>query len=145
MNPKLLLRIAAVLILFHCFGHTLYICTWTQTTDYVQNQVVKQMTVHQFPFGGTNRSMADYYNGFGYIITLVFMMMAILVWILSGGKAQADNTSKSMLLAIGFCLAAIGITELMYFFPLVAGQSLVAAALILFVGFKTKHTELKTT
>jgi heme A synthase len=94
------------------------------------------MAVHKFPFGGTSRSFADYYNGFGYILSVVFMMIAITLWMVSGETKSGEKFPKKIVFITAFTLLAMGIIELLLFFPFVMILSLVAGALTLFAGFR---------
>ncbi|HEY2580610.1 MAG TPA: hypothetical protein VGI43_02315, partial [Mucilaginibacter sp.] len=64
MKPKILLRIASIIILIHGIGHTLGNAGWKGTEDPIAKGVVKEMTVHQFPFMGASHSIGDYYEGY---------------------------------------------------------------------------------
>jgi|ERR1700761_4854988 len=140
MNPKLLLRIASGIIFFKAIGHTLYVITWNETTDTLQTEIVKQMTVNKFPFGGTSRSFADYYNGFGYMLTVVFIVIALTLWMVSGETMSGGKFPKKIIFIIAFSLLAMGVVELLLFFPFVMILSLVAGALALFAGFRLNVT-----
>jgi hypothetical protein len=140
MSPKVLLRIASIILFFKAIGHTLYIVTWKETTDTLQSEIVKQMAVHKFPFGGTSRSFADYYNGFGYILSVVFMMIAITLWMVSDETKSGEKFPKKIVFITAFTLLAMGIIELLLFFPFVMILSLVAGALTLFAGFRLNRT-----
>ena len=130
MKPKILLRIAAVMMIFHAMGHTFGHATWRQTTDPVKLEVVKQMTEHKFLFMSTDRSMAEYYDGFGLICTVTLLMLATLLWLASSATQYKDFIHK-VLTTLGLALLAIGILELLYFFPFAASLSLIASALTL--------------
>jgi hypothetical protein len=50
MSAKLLLRIAALLMLIHVLGHSVGMATWRKADDPVRMEVVRQMNEHSFPF-----------------------------------------------------------------------------------------------
>lgn len=139
MRPKLLLRIASALLFFKTFGHTLYVCTWADTTDPVQKEVVRQMTEYNFPFGGTSRSAGDYYSGFGYSLSVAFILIAVLLWMVSGEMNLSAKLPKKIIFTIAITLLAMGVVEVILFFPFIAGLSIVAGALTLTAGLMLKR------
>jgi hypothetical protein len=68
MNPALLLRIAAVLTLLYCVGHT-FGMPWTPSTRPQDLVVPEAMKADQFNVTGSTRSYWDFYFGFGLAIT----------------------------------------------------------------------------
>ncbi len=99
MKPKILLRIASIIMFLHDIGHTFGHLTWKQSPDPAKQEVIKQMTDNKFPFMGAVRSMSDYYDGYGWASTLALLLIAALAW---------------------------GIDELIFFFPFAAAFSLLA-------------------
>jgi hypothetical protein len=65
MNPKLLLRIAAIIMFLHAMGHTIGIYTWKKETSHVSRELVTQMTGQKFSFMGATATMGAFYDGLG--------------------------------------------------------------------------------
>src|SRR5260221_12106082 len=99
MKPKILLRIASIIMFLHDIGHTFGHLTWKQSPDPAKQEVIKQMTDNKFPFMGAVRSMSDYYDGYGCALTLALLLIAALAW---------------------------GIDELIFFLPCAAAFSLLS-------------------
>ena len=118
-----------MLILFHAIGHTFGHLTWKQSPDLTKQEVIKQMTENKFPFMGTVRSMTEYYDGFGFIVTIALLMTAVLLWFASNATAQSADLARKFVLSLSIALLAISILELMYFFPFAAAFSVIASAL----------------
>ncbi len=135
MLPKLLLRIAAILILFHAVAHTFGHSKWKKATDGVKQEIITQMTAHSFPFMGVKRSMGDYFEGYGYACTLALLLIAFLLWIVS---AETSGFGKKMMAGISVCLLLWSIDEFIYFFPFAAIITLLAALLSFVALFKIK-------
>jgi hypothetical protein len=129
MKPKLLLRIAAVLILFHALGHTYGHLTWKLSPELTKQEVIKQMTENKFPFMGTVRSMTEYYDGFGFIVTVALLMIAVLLWVASNVTAQSVDLARKFVLTLSLALMAFGVLEVIYFFPFAAAFSFIASVL----------------
>ena len=129
MKPKILLRIASIVMVLHDIGHMGGSLTWKQAADPEKQQVINQMTEHKFPFMGAMRSMGDYYDGYGYASALAILLISIILWIISDSATQNPNLAKKILIAVSTILLAWGINELIFFFPFAASFSLLAFAL----------------
>ena len=134
MKPKLLLRIAAIVMLLHDVGHTFGHLTWKQSADPAKQEVIKQMTENKFPFMGTVRGMTEYFDGYGFIATVALLMIAVLLWFASNATAQSADLTRKFVATLSLGLLAIGVLELMYFFPFAATFSLLAS-LLAFVSY----------
>jgi hypothetical protein len=131
MKPKLLLRVAAVIIFLHAAAHLMGHLHWKETTDPEKQVVISKMTDHFFPFMGMSRSMADYFEGFSNASSLGLLLMAFLLWVVAGDNSPV---TRKVTAGIFICLLFWGIDEVIYFFPLAAGMTLLAAA-ITFIAF----------
>jgi hypothetical protein len=138
MKPKLLLRIAAILIFVHSVLHTFGFRTWKEAPDPIYKSTVDGMTGHKFPFMGAIHSLGDYYEGFGYSCSIALFLIAIVLWFVSGETIHSANLSKKIIYAVGIALVAWGIDELIYFFPFAAIITLTAAVLTIASGFVIK-------
>jgi ABC-type multidrug transport system permease subunit len=126
MKPKLLLRIASILIFIHSALHTLGFSGWKKAPDHAEQQVISQMTGHSFPFMGATHSLADYYDGFGYGCSIALFLIAVLFWIVSGELSSNTGLAKKMIIALGIALLFWGIDELIFFFPFATSITLIA-------------------
>jgi hypothetical protein len=140
MKPKILLRIAAILIFIHSVLHTYGFNTWKEAPDATYKTIVDGMTGHKFPFMGAVRSLGDFYEGFGYASSIALFLIAIVLWLVSGETDRSANLSKKIIYAVGIALVAWGIDELIYFFPFAASITLAAAVLTLLSGFVMKKS-----
>ena len=129
MKPKVLLRIAAVVMFLHVVGHTIGAATWKQTNEPAKQEVIKRMVEQKFPFMGTVRSMAEYYDGYGYSSTIALLLAVTLLWILFGLAERNAVVAAKILLPVSLFLLLLGIDEIIFFFPLAAGMSLLGALL----------------
>jgi len=129
MKPKILLRVASIVMILHDVGHMIGSLTWKQTAELEKQQVIEQMTEHRFPFMGAMRSMGDYYDGYGYASALAILLISVILWIVSGSAAQNPSLAKNILITISATLLLWGINELVFFFPFAAAFSLFAIAL----------------
>jgi len=142
MKPKILLRIAAILIFIHSVLHTYGFNTWKEAPDPVYKTIVDGMTGHTFPFMGATRSLGNFYEGFGYAGSIALFLIAVVLWLVSGETDRSANLAKKIIYAVGIALVAWGIDEIIYFFPFAASITLAASVLTLLSGFVIKKNTL---
>ena len=136
MPSKLLLRIASGLMLLHACLHTLGHSGWTKNPNLMYQEVVKKMMEEKFPFMGVSRSISEYYNGYGYCVTIALLVMAVILWLISSAAEQNNALVKNISLTLAIGLLAWGVDELIFFFPFAAGITLLASALIFISVFR---------
>ncbi|MGQ4828139.1 LIC_13387 family protein, partial [Enterococcus faecalis] len=71
MKPKILLKIASVLMLLHALGHTIGIITWQKLNSNVPNDLIQKMQETHFVFQGKDATMAKFFSGHGYAGTIL--------------------------------------------------------------------------
>ena len=131
MKAKLFLRIASGLMIFHLIAHSFGHYGWKQTSDPIKQEVISQMTEHKFQFMGTDRAMGDYYNGYGYAVTIALLFFAIVLWLVSSSLKDNAALAFKLLIATIACLFMWSIDEFIFFFPFAACITLLAAILTL--------------
>jgi len=120
MKVKLLLRIAAILMLLHAAGHTMGALSWKEAPNSAVAQVISGMQNNHFIFMGRSSSIAGFYEGYGISMILVLLFVSILLWLLSAAPV------KPLLVVTGLFLTGLAVVEYIYFFPLPAALSLLA-------------------
>jgi hypothetical protein len=139
MKAKILLRMAAALILIHLMGHSLGHSAWDKPEDPKMKEVVASMKGYSTEFMGTTKSMADYYNGYSLIIFGLYGMTILILWFTSGFINEQRTIAAKILWPIGITYVAFGIIEYIAFFPFAAAMSLFAGLLILVSVTLTKN------
>lgn len=134
MTPKILLRIAAVIMLLHNVGHTMGHVTWKNAPGESNRRAIDAMTDNHFEFMGRESTYAQFFDGYGYAGTLTLLLSMILLWILSGDQSKL---SKQLSMVTGLFLVSWAVMEYIYFFPLAAGMTLVAAVLAIWGSVKS--------
>src|SRR5262245_60456905 len=79
MNATLMLRIAAVLTLLYCVGHTLGM-PWTPSTRPQGIVGLEARKGNRFDVTGIPRTYWDFYFGFGLAITGYLALQAVVLW-----------------------------------------------------------------
>ena len=138
MKPKILLRIASAVVIFHDMGHTLGAVTWRQSPDPIKQMIINQMIEHKSPFMGAMRSMGEYYEGYGYAATIALLLIGIILWLVSAVSLQNLDMVRKILIAIGVSLLLWVADELIFFFTFAAAFSLVASLLTFLAVFNLK-------
>jgi len=95
MSTKILLRIAAIIMLFH-------------------GLVLVVGSVVMDPPANIPSEMADFYVGAAYTGMLTALLIGVLVWTLS---CRTDKQAIQLLWIITTATALLGIIEIVYFFP----------------------------
>jgi hypothetical protein len=143
MKPKILLRIAAILILIHGLLHTSGFSQWKNDPDTAKHEVIKQMTGQKFPFMGTSRNMGNYYDGFGYATSIALFLIAVLLWLVSGELGANPSLAKKVIVVLSFALLLWAIDEMIYFFPFAVGLTTVASlcGFVALIGLRTQEAK----
>jgi hypothetical protein len=124
MKPKLLLRIASVIMLLHTVGHTFGALGWKNAPNAAVASVIAGMEREHFNFMGRSSTIAGFYEGYGVINIFVLLLLSILLWLLSG--QAANPAARSMSVLLGIFMVIMSVCEYIYFFPLAAIMSLIA-------------------
>lgn len=129
MSAKILLRIASILMLLHTIGHTIGSLTWTTAPNQQVAQTIASMQNNHFDFGGRSVTLASFFNGYGFIMIFVMLLVVIFLWMLSGNR---DNPlARRLLSSIFFFLAIFAVLEFIYFFPFAALFTALSAICVL--------------
>jgi len=130
MTPRRLLRIAAILSLLFCLGHSAGM-PWTPSTGGQSDLVVGLMKSFRFDVFGSMRSYWDFYQGFGLTLSVLQLLEAVLLWLLGGLAADAPERARPFVLAFLVANLAQVVLVVRFFFlpPLV-----LTVAVTLFLG-----------
>jgi hypothetical protein len=131
MKSKILLRIAAALIVIHLLGHSVGHATWDKPEDPRMREVVDTMKEYSAEFMGATKSMADYYNGYSLIIFGLYGMTIAILWLASGFIDHQRLIAVKVLFPIALAYIAFGVIEYIAFFPFAASMSFLAGVVTL--------------
>lgn len=142
MKPKLLLRIASILIFVHGAMHPIGHSGWKNSPQPLKDGVIQQMTGHKYSFMGAVHSYGDYFEGYGYACSVAMILIAVLLWIISTSLAENAALAKKIALAIGIALVFWAGVEQVYFFIAASGLSFLAAICVFSSVFLMKKTAI---
>ncbi len=138
MKPSVLLRVASMLTLIFCAGHT-YGALDASSRDPEQAAVFMAMQAFPFEIMGARRTHWEFYRGFSLLFSVTLLLLAVLLWQLAR-LAKRDPAGAKPFVASLF-LAYLGFTLLcgVYFFIAPAAFS-AAAAVCLALAFTSART-----
>lgn len=130
VNPTILYRIAAVLLILFAVGHTLGFLSFKPAS--AEGQAVREaMNSVQFDFKGSSYSYGGFYRGFGLMVSAYLLFSAFLAWHLSGlAAAHAASIGWLGWMFVAAQLACL-VLSVMYFFlvpALISGAVVVCLA-----------------
>jgi hypothetical protein len=125
-TPALCLRLAAAVAALYAAGHSLG-HPWTVAHDVMAQGVTVAMQGVHFNAAGENRSYWDFYQGFGYALSVLLVLQAVLLWQLAGlARSGQDFRPAALAHLLAFlCLAGVAYR---YLFALPLWLALAVAA-----------------
>jgi hypothetical protein len=130
MKPSIWLKIAAALQALGTLLHTL--ASWNPPSrGPAELAVFAAMRGFRFEIMGANRSHWDFYRGYELSITVVFAMMAVLIWQLSTLSRSAPDRSRPLIATILVAQVFLSVVSWMYFF---AGPGVMSILIIICLG-----------
>jgi hypothetical protein len=140
------LRIAAVITLLYCAGHTIGM-PWTPYTNAEAKSVLEAMKSHHFEEQGFKGTYWDIYFGFGLIISVYLLVQAVVLWQLAS-LARTDAV-RVRPIAVSFLIAFImnaGLSWQYFFIVPVVMAALIAIclAVALVLAGRTRAEEVSS-
>jgi hypothetical protein len=142
MKPKILLRIASILMLLHTAGHTIGALTWSDAPNAAVAQVVKGMEAVHFAFMGRQVTLGLFFSGYGFINIGVLLMITAMLWLLSANGN--NNLFRGFTGLLGVFLVIMAMLEFVYFFVFAAVISTLAGICTLAALFLKDRVSKKT-
>ena len=138
MKPSVLLRVASLLTLIFCAGHT-YGALGSSSADPEQAAVFMAMQAYPFEIMGARRTHWQFYRGFSLLFSVTLLLLAVLLWQLAHLSKSQPAGAKPLIASL--FLAYLGFTVLcgVYFFIAPAAFS-AAGAICLALAFTSART-----
>lgn len=126
MTTTLWLRVSSVITALFAAGHTLGgLKYWSPMGE---NAVLQAMRSVRFDVMGANRSYLDFYLGFGYSLSVIQAMLAILLWQFATMARTNAASVRPMIAVIILAVAACAVIAWRLILPVPALFSLVQLA-----------------
>jgi hypothetical protein len=133
LSPTLLLRIASVLTVLHCIGHTIGgVFSVDAPPGTKEGAVVSMMKSNEFDVIGATRSFWDFFIGYGLTISVSSLLQAVVFWQLA--SIAKTETRRIRPIIAAFLLANLGFALLAwryFFIPPLLGDLLTTIVLAL--------------
>ena len=127
-NTSLVLRISSVFSFLFAAGHTLGgLKSWSPMGE---TDVLKAMRTVRFDVAGVNRSYLEFYQGFGFILSVCVVMQAVLLWQLADLAKTNREQTLPFVWTLFIASIASGILTWKFLFPVPAYFSLVLTAFL---------------
>jgi hypothetical protein len=124
MTTSFWLRSASILTLLLALGHSTGY-PWTPDLGAESMSVVARMQSVHFEVMGFERSLWEFYVGFGLTITVMLLLLAFLLWKLPAAVSD-PRRARPILVALLAAFAAVTLLDSIYFFtaPLVLAMAI---------------------
>lgn len=129
MSPKVLLRISAILVVIHAAIHVYTHWQWKTATDAASAAIVNHLSAAKLSFLGQTHTLADYFDGYAYIVALFLLLVAILLWALSDISEKFPAPGLKLLIPLVVFLIVLFFYTIIFFIPGEAGFSGIAILL----------------
>jgi hypothetical protein len=129
MSSKVLLRISALSIFLNAAFHVYVHLQWKSLTDTASAAVVYQLPLANISMLGASHSLADYFDGYGYIIAIFLVLVGALLWALSDISEKFPAPGLKLLIPMVLFLIVLFFYTLIFFIPVEAVFSVIASAL----------------
>ena len=117
VTPTISLRIASVLTLLHCIGHTIGgVCGADAAPTPEEAAVIGAMKSHRFEVMGSMRSFWDFFFGYGLFISINFLIQAVLFWQLASFAKRGLKEIRPIIACFFFAYVGFAILAWKYFF-----------------------------
>ena len=122
MKPWIWLRIASFLQALGTVGHTTAVFD-SPSRGPGEEAVFNVMRAYRFNIAGVTRSHWAFYNGYGLLITVMFALLAVLMWQLSSLSRRAPEQARPLIVTVLICEVLMSIIGWEYFFAGPGGMS----------------------
>lgn len=129
-RARLWLRVTSGLFAFFTVGHTLGMQDTTSRGP-AEDALLATMRAVRFPIMGVTRSHWDFYQGFGYTVSVLLALLAVLSWQLGALSVASPAQARPLVATLLAASAALAALCWIYFFAVPAAF---ATATVLFLA-----------
>ena len=121
MQPKALLRIAAVAIAIFDLGHTVGGMILAPSHGAEEDALMASLAAYEFDVMGSMRSHAEFYEGEGWYLSATLTALLVMTWLLSSAVIESPTLVRrlSILFSIFFAVSAALCAKFFFAAPLV--------------------------
>ena len=126
MKATTWLRLLAAIMVLFAVGHTMGVLN--PPAEGVAGQALDAMRRARFPIMGFERSYWDFYRGFGFFVSLEFLLFAVLAYQLSVMSRRSACAALPLMVTMEIGCTVTALLSWMYFFTAPMVTSLAAVA-----------------
>jgi hypothetical protein len=141
MSATRWLRISSIVSLLFTIGHTL---GGSQDWSPIgQSEVLSSMRTYRFDIQGVNRSYIDFYRGFGFDLSVLLLLQAVVLWQLATIAKTEPLKVRSIVASFVLASLLVGIITWSFLFPTPVIFSAVVTACLVLAYFAAggRHSE----
>ncbi len=131
MKPKILLRIAALLVLLIVIGQAIGHFNGKAILNPVDKKLIGQMNQQQFNVHGSLRRWGDFYEGFSLDVSLVLIVFTVVFSMLSHIAKKHPKVCLHLLWPYLICFAGFTLSSLCYLFIIPGIANLIICVLVI--------------
>ena len=142
ISPTLFLRIASLLTVLHCVGHTVGgVFGVDAPPGTKEGAVVEAMKSNRFDVMGATRSYWDFFIGYGLTISISLLLQAVVFWQLADLAKTEAGRIRSIIAVFVMANAAFAVLAWRYFFipPLVGSLLTVIVLGVAYLGARQRE------
>lgn len=128
MQPKILLRIAAVAIAIFDLGHTVGGMILAESHGAEEDALLASLAAYRFDIMGSSRSHHDFYTGEGWYLSAVLTALIVICWQLSSAATESPKLVARISLVLALFFAVSVALCVMFFFAAPLAMSALACA-----------------
>jgi hypothetical protein len=128
MQPKILLRVAAVAIGIFWLGHTVGGMLLAKSRGPAEDAVMASLAAYRFDVMGSVRSHHDFYVGEGWYLSAALAVMIVMCWQLSTSSLESPRLVGRLSLVIALFFATSAALCAAFFFAAPLVMSVIASA-----------------
>jgi len=140
MKPWIWLRVAAGLQALGAVLHTIA-TTNPPSRGQAEETVFAAMQAFHFQIMGANRSHWDFYRGYELSITVVFAVLAVLIWQLSNLSRTEPRQAAPLVVTVLVAQILLGTIGWAYFFAGPGGMSILIAVCLAAAVFALRRSD----
>lgn len=135
MKTTAFLRLASILALLACLGHTYLFLSYVPVHGPDEIAVVTAMKIYRFSFGRYVHSYWELYFGYGLFVSIACFVESVLFWQLANLAKSNPRSIRRLLLPLIFGEAGYSILMVKYFFiiPIVVHISTTICLVLAFI------------
>jgi phage shock protein PspC (stress-responsive transcriptional regulator) len=123
MGSKTLLRTAGVMMFINAAIHIYTHFKWQTATEEASTAIIKQLPSAKLSILGISHSLADYFDGYAWIVAIFLVLIGMLLWALGDISEEFAAPSLKILIPIVVFLMVLFFYTILFFIPGEAGFS----------------------